>query len=61
MAVDERLLARARQSPAGFKFEQALALAKQLGWQEVRVRGSHHIFYHPLAPNIRDRCPQPLN
>lgn len=47
--------------PAGFKFAEALTLAEQLGWQEVRVCGSHHIFHHPLAPNIRDRYPQPLN
>lgn len=61
MAIDERLLARARHNPAGLTFEEALALAKQLGWQEVRIRGSHHIFHHPLAPSIRDRYPQPLN
>jgi hypothetical protein len=61
MAVDEQLLARARRNPAGLAFAEATSLAKQLGWQEVRVRGSHHIFHHPLAPSIKDRYPQPLN
>jgi hypothetical protein len=61
MAVDEKLLARARRNPAGLAFEEAVSLAKQLGWQEVRTRGSHHIFHHPLAPKIRGRYPQPLN
>lgn len=61
MAVDEKLLARARRTPAGLTFAEALSLAQQLGWQEVRTRGSHHIFHHPLAPKIKDRYPQPLN
>lgn len=61
MAVDEQLLAQARRNPAGISFTDALALAQQLGWQEVRIRGSHHIFHHPLAPKIKERYPQPLN
>jgi hypothetical protein len=61
MTVDEQLLARARHNPAGLVFAEALALAQQLGWHEVRIRGSHHIFHHPLAPKIKDRYPQPLN
>jgi len=61
MAVDEQLLARARRNPGGLAFAEAMTLAKQLGWQEVRIRGSHHIFHHLLAPNIKDRYPQPLN
>jgi hypothetical protein len=61
IAVDEHLLARARRSPAGLVFAEATLLAKQFGWQEVRVRGSHHLFHHPLAPSIKDRYPQPLN
>ncbi len=61
MAVEEHLLARARGNPAGLAFAEAVTLAKQLGWQEVRIRGSHHIFHHPLAPKIKDQYPQPLN
>jgi hypothetical protein len=61
MAVDEQLLARARRTPGGLAFAEAVTLAKQVGWQEVRIRGSHHIFHHPLAQTIRDHYPQPLN
>jgi len=61
MAVDEQLLARARRNPGGLAFAEAVTLARQLGWQEVRIRGSHHIFHHPLAPKIKDQYPQPLN
>jgi hypothetical protein len=61
MAVDDQLLARARHNPAGLAFAEATPLAKQLGWHEVRVRGSHRIFHHPLVPSIKDRSPQPLN
>lgn len=61
MAIDGQLLARARRNPGGLAFAEAVTLAKQLGWQEVRIRGSHHIFHHPLAPNIKDHYPQPLN
>jgi hypothetical protein len=61
MAVDEQLLARARRTPAGLAFAEAVTLAQQLGWREVRIRGSHHIFHHPLASTITDRYPQPLN
>jgi hypothetical protein len=61
MAVDEHLLARAQRNPAGLAFAEAVTLAQQLGWQEVRIRGSHHIFYHPLALTIKDQYPQPLN
>jgi hypothetical protein len=64
MAVDEKLLEKAKQNPAGLAFEDALTLAKQLGWEERKVRhgGSHHhIFHHPSAPKIKDRYPQPLN
>ena len=61
MAVDQTLVAQARQNPAGINFDDALALASQFGFQLVRTQGSHFIFHHPLAPKIRDRFPQPLN
>ena len=61
MAVDERLLARAKQNPAGLAFDEALSLAKQLGWIERKARGSHRVFLHPLAFKIKDIYPRPLN
>lgn len=61
MAVDEKLLAKARQNPADLTFEEAVSLAEQLGWEEERTRGSHKIFHHPSAPKIRNLYPRPLN
>jgi hypothetical protein len=61
MAIDQTLVARARRNPAGLNFDDALALAQQLGFQHVRTQGSHFIFHHSLAPRIRDQFPQPLN
>lgn len=61
MAIDQTLVTRARQNPAGLSFDEALVLARQLGFQHVRTQGSHFIFHHPLAPQIRGRFPQPLN
>ena len=64
MAVDEQLLQRARTNPAGLRFEEALSLAKQLGWFEKKGHGtgSHiHIFHHNLAPKIKNQFPRPLN
>jgi len=63
MAIDEKLLARARQNPEGLTFEEAVSLANQLGWIERKAPrgGSHRIFHHPSAPKIMDRYPRPLN
>jgi len=64
MAVDEKLLAKARQNPAGLAFDDAVTVAKQWGWIERKVRhgGSHqHIFRYPAAWRIKDVYPQPLN
>jgi hypothetical protein len=61
MAIDQALVARARRNPAGLSFEDALMLARQLGFQHIHTQGSHFIFHHPLAPQIRNQFPQPLN
>lgn len=59
MAVDAQLLERARRNPTGLAFTEAVTLAQQLGWREVRIRGSHHIFtahWHlTLRINARNR------
>ncbi len=59
MAVSPKLLAKAEQSPANLSFEDALNLAKQLGWIHKRTTGSHYIFHHPDWP--RDTSLPPLN
>lgn len=61
MAIEQALVVRARRNPAGLSFEDALILARQLGFQHIRTQGSHCIFHHPLAPQIRNQFPQPLN
>lgn len=61
MAIDQALVAQARPNPAGLSFDDALMLARQLGFQHIRIQGSHFVFHHPLAPRVRNRFPQPLN
>ena len=61
MAVDLDLLTRARVAPQSLWFEEAVALALQLGFVEVRQHGSHRIFHHPIGGRLRAAFPRPLN
>ena len=61
MSVDQKLLAKAVDAPQNLRFEEAVSLAKQLGWEEVGGEGSHIVFKHANAEKIRDRFPRPLN
>lgn len=61
MAPDRKLLEKARRNPAGLRFDEALHLARQLGFSEPRIRGSHHVMAHPMAERIREIFPRPLN
>lgn len=61
MAIDENLLAKAKNNPEDLWFDDAVRLAKQLGWVESRKRGSHVIFYHPKGQLLRGNYPKPLN
>jgi hypothetical protein len=54
MANCEKILAKARNSPSGLRFEEARQLAECLGFTFIRSRGSH--FYYK-APGIIE----PLN
>ena len=47
--VLEKILAGSRN----IRFEQACRLAKGLGFELDRTRGSHHIFVHNEAPGLR--------
>ena len=51
MAVDLDLLTRARVAPQSLWFEEAVALALQLGFVEVRQHGSHRIFHSRSTVN----------
>ena len=61
MAIDTELLARARSAPQGLSMEEAVTLARQLGFVEVRRRGSHRIFHHPFGGRLRSGFSRPLN
>jgi hypothetical protein len=61
MAVDKKLLEKARNSPANFDFNDLLKLVEQLGWKERNIKGSHHVFSHPQAQDTKDLYPRPLN
>lgn len=61
MAIDRKLLERAYRRPQDLRFDEAVALAEQLGFRCVRVVGSHYIFRHPRGPIVRAQFPRPLN
>jgi len=48
MAVDAKLLAKARRAPQALRFEEALRLGRQLGFEKVRQARTHRIFRHPV-------------
>jgi len=43
----DKLLQKARTSPANIRFDELLKLAKHHGWSEERKEGSHRIYVHP--------------
>lgn len=47
-----KMLKRARENPAGLRFEQALALAEALGFQHRRTKGSHRIYARDGIPEF---------
>jgi HicA-like toxin of HicAB toxin-antitoxin system len=64
MPIDRKLLERAYRRPQDLRFAEVLTLAEQLGFERVRIAGSHHIFRHPRGPTVssfRTQFPQPLN
>ena len=61
MPINPKLLAKAYRAPQSLTFDEALALAKQLLYEEVGGRGSHKVFRHPRGHEIRRQFPQPLN
>ena len=61
MPVDHTLLAKAIATPQNLRFEEAVKLAEQLGWEEAGGAGSHKVFKHPQATQIKDKFPRPLN
>jgi len=48
MDIDRKLLEKARRTPHALRFEEALRLGRQLGFEKVRHVRGHRIFRHPL-------------
>ena len=48
MAVDTKLLEKARRTPHLLRFEEALRLGRQLGFEKVRQVRGHRVFRHPV-------------
>lgn len=44
MAIDPALLEKARRTPGRVRFEEALRLARQLGFEKVRQVRHHRVF-----------------
>ncbi len=57
MTQNEKLIAKARNNPAGLRFSELCRLAEVLGWSVDRIRGSHVVFSKPgvLRPQILTR------
>lgn len=47
----EKLLEKAKSSPANVKFEDVCRLAECFGWVFQRQSGSHRIYMHPNLGN----------
>jgi predicted RNase H-like HicB family nuclease len=49
MPVDRKLLERARRSPESLRFDEAVRLCRELGFEKVRQIRGHRIFRRPPA------------
>jgi hypothetical protein len=49
MAVDRKLLERARRTPGALGFDEAVRLCRELGFEKVRQIHGHRIFRRPPA------------
>ena len=49
MAVDAKLLEKARRAPHMLRFEDAVRLVRQLGFEKVRQVRGHRIYRHPVS------------
>lgn len=47
MTRKTKLIQKALAGPSVLRFEELCKLARQLGFEHDRTRGSHHIYKHP--------------
>jgi len=52
MTKKEKRHNRIARSPANVSFDEAVAWLLSFGFKEVRTKGGHHIFTHPLWDGI---------
>jgi predicted RNA binding protein YcfA (HicA-like mRNA interferase family) len=48
----EKLKRQLRSSPKGIRFADLVRVLRDLGFEEARSKGSHHIFRRPGGPGI---------
>jgi len=48
MAIDPKLLEKARRSPRALTYDEAVALGRQLGFAKVRQVRGHRVLRHPV-------------
>lgn len=60
MAIDQKLLEKARRSSRNLTYKEAQTLAEQLGFIPVGGRGSHTVYRHPQGQSVRKEF-RPLN
>jgi hypothetical protein len=64
MSKKEKLLARLRQRPKDFTWDELASLLKKLGYEpgkKGKTGGSRRRFIHPTAPPISLHKPHPQN
>jgi hypothetical protein len=63
--INSELLRRAVENPQDLRFDEATALADQLGFGCIGGEGSHRVYRHPAMRTatsaVRDQHPRPLN
>ena len=48
----EKALKKLLAGSKNIRFTELTAVARAFGFEQARVRGSHHIFEHPAIPDI---------
>jgi predicted RNA binding protein YcfA (HicA-like mRNA interferase family) len=50
--TNRKLLQKALASPNNLRFGELVGLIEAFGFSLNRVSGSHHIYFHPLVPEM---------
>ena len=58
MTKKEKLFQRVKKSAKNVKFQDFCTLMGYFGFVEIRIRGSHHLYQHPLIDEVMNIQPQ---